>query len=193
MCLNKEQKGPESKKDVTSIFLVVLEKESHFTHFPAMSSVSLLKQTTRPSERWQIVKVSDVAASKFDAVFMAVPVHVSVNEMPLPWHNLETSCCLQTLSSSRLITRPSSLAQTHSCRLTSPNLSSLCFIAGKHKAEHLLSFARLPPAHTPTDETQRGSGVLSQIHNAELMGVDGGGVTVSASVSLQLSAAVGGF
>lgn len=67
------------------------------------------------------------------------------------------------------------------------------FIAGKHKAERLLSFFRLQPAYTPSDETQRGSGVLSQIHNAELMGVDGGGVTVSASVSVQLSAAVGGI
>lgn len=63
--------------------------------------------------------------------------------------------------------------------------------AGEHKAEHLLSFARLPPTHTPTEETQRGPGVLSPIHNAGLMGVDGGGVTVSASVSVQLSVAVG--
>lgn len=67
---------------------------------------------------------------------------------------------------------------------------------GRQKAEHLLSFALLHkarPTHPPTDKTQRGSGELSQTHNAELMGVDGGGVTVSASVSVQLSAAVGQF
>lgn len=130
-----------------------------------------------------MLKVSDVAARRFDAALMAVPVHVSVP-------NLETPCCLQMLSSPCLIHSHAHLQINFSKR-------SLAVLhrgaAGKHKAEHLLSFARLQPAHAPTDETQPGPGALSQIPNAELMGVDGGGVTVSASVSVQLSAAVGGF
>lgn len=83
--------------------------------------------------------------------------------------------------------------------LTSLNVSSVFFIEQMMEDRkqsfscHLHSSTKLQPTQPPSEKTQRGSGELSQTHDAELMGVDGGGVTVSASVNVLLWATMGEF